>query len=117
MRAVTRFLDLPTANDGTTAAIFDQIHQCLSSRGITYDNLLCFNNDTCNTMKGQRNGVVRHLRDKQPNLVDLGCLWHLENLAIKLVFFGSLASSCFLLHKPPRCGKAWMYSIHKGTAL
>ena len=34
-------------------------------------------------MKGQRNGVVRHLRERQPNLVDLGCICHLENLAIK----------------------------------
>lgn len=34
-------------------------------------------------MKGQRNGVVRHLKDKQPNLVDLGCICHLENLALK----------------------------------
>ena len=34
-------------------------------------------------MKGVRNGVVRHLRDKQPNFVDLGCICHSENLAIK----------------------------------
>ena len=34
-------------------------------------------------MKGQRNWVVRHLCDKQPNLADLGCICHLENLAIK----------------------------------
>ena len=34
-------------------------------------------------MKGRRNGVVRHLTDKQPNLIDLGCICHLENLAIK----------------------------------
>ena len=64
MRATTRFLDLPTANVETAAAIFG-------------------NSDTCNTMKGQRNGVVRYLRDKQPNVIDLGCICHLENLAIK----------------------------------
>ena len=34
-------------------------------------------------MKGQRNGVVQYLRDKQPNVIDLGCICHLENLAIK----------------------------------
>lgn len=34
-------------------------------------------------MKSLRNGVVRHLRDKQPNFTDFGCICHLENLAIK----------------------------------
>ena len=82
-RAVTRFLDLPTANDGTAAAIFEKIDQTLMSHGIKYENFLCFISDTCNTMKGLCKGVVRHLRDKQPNYVDLGCICHLENLAIK----------------------------------
>ena len=40
-----------------------------------------FNSDTCNAMKVHHNGVVRHLKDKQPNFVELIC--HLENLAIK----------------------------------
>ena len=83
MRAVTRFVGLPTANNGTVAAIFDEINQCLMSNGIKYENLLCFNSDTCNTMKGQQNGVVRHLHKKQPNLADFGCICHLENLAVK----------------------------------
>ena len=80
MRAVTCFLDLQTANDGTAAAIFEKIDQTLMSHGIKYENFFCFNSDTCNTRKGLRNGVVR---DKQPNYVDLGCICHLENLAIK----------------------------------
>ena len=83
MKAVTRFIDLPTANDGTAAAIFAKIDECLVSRGLQYQHLICFNSDTCNTMKGQRNGVVRHLRDQQPDVLDLGCICHLENLALK----------------------------------
>ena len=83
MRALTCFLDLPTANDGTAAAIFEKIDQTLMSRGIKYENFLCINSDACNTMKGLRGHVVRHLRDKQPNFVDLGCIFHLENLDIK----------------------------------
>ena len=83
MRTVTRFLGLPTANDGSAYAIFQKIDECLSSCGLQYCNLIGFNSNTCNTMKGKRNGVVRHLTDKQPNLVDLGCICHLENLAIK----------------------------------
>ena len=42
MRAVTRFVDLPTANHGTAAAIFEKIDQTLISQGIKYENLLCF---------------------------------------------------------------------------
>ena len=83
MKAVTRFIDLPTSNDGSAAAIFAKMDECLVSRGLTYDHLVSFNSDTCSTMKGVRNGVVRHLKDKQPNLVDFGCICHLENLALK----------------------------------
>ena len=53
MKAVTRFIDLPTANDGTAAAIFMKIDECLMSRGLVYDHLVCFNSNTCNTMKGR----------------------------------------------------------------
>ena len=42
LRAVTRFLDLPTANDGTAAPIFEKIDETLMSRGIKYENFLCF---------------------------------------------------------------------------
>ena len=83
MKAVARFIDLPTANDGRASAIFAEINECLVSRGLRYEHLVCFNSDTCNTMKGQRNGVVRYLRDKQPDVLDLGCICHLENLAVK----------------------------------
>ena len=47
MRAVTHFLYLPTANDGTAAAIFEKIDQILMFRGIKYENFLCFNSDSC----------------------------------------------------------------------
>ena len=51
MKAVTRFIDLPTANDGTAAAIFAKIDECLVSQGLQYQHLICFNSDTCNTRK------------------------------------------------------------------
>ena len=47
MRAVTRFLYLPTANDGTAAALFEKIDQILMFCGIKYENFLCFNSDSC----------------------------------------------------------------------
>ena len=83
MKAVTRFIGLPIANDGTAAAIFDKVDECLRDNSISYTNLLAFNSDTCNTMKGQRNGVVKYLQEKQPSLIDFGCICHLENLAVK----------------------------------
>lgn len=58
MKTVTRFIGLPTANDGTAAALFHKVDECLRDNGILYKNLLAFNSDTCNTMKGQRNGVA-----------------------------------------------------------
>ena len=83
MRAVTRFIDLPSVTDGSASAIFATINDCLVRRGLKYEHLICFNSDTCNTMKGKRNGVVRHLQDQQPDMFDLGCICHLENLALK----------------------------------
>ena len=81
MKAITRFLALPTAK--RAIAIFEKINECFVSRGIDYRHLICFNSYTCSTMKGQRNGVVKHLKDQQPGLLDLGCICHLENLALK----------------------------------
>ena len=54
MRATTRFLDLPTANRNSSSNL------CESKRVsyIKFDKLVGFNSDTCNTMKGQQNGVV-----------------------------------------------------------
>ena len=71
MRAVTRFVALPTANDGTAAAIFAKLDDCLRDSGLSYANLLAFSSDTCSTMKGQRNGVVKYLKKEQSSPVDL----------------------------------------------
>lgn len=39
MRAVARFLALPTANNGSVAAIFEKIDQCLTLYGLSYSNM------------------------------------------------------------------------------
>ena len=33
-------------------------------------------------MKGQRNGVIAKIRSVQPNIIDVGCICHLANLAV-----------------------------------
>lgn len=82
MKAATRFLDLLTANDGRAEAIFKEINDYFIKNGIKYEQMISFNSDTCNTMKGKHNGVIKHLKDQQPALVDLGCICHIENLAL-----------------------------------
>lgn len=78
MTAVSRFLDLPTSKNRTAPAIFEKVNQIFISAGLSYDKLMCSNSDTSSTMKGQRKGVVRHLRNKQPNLIDLVFIYHLN---------------------------------------
>ena len=36
MKSVTRFIDLPTTNNGTAAAIFEKVDECLTSRQLPY---------------------------------------------------------------------------------
>ena len=48
-----------------------------------YDNMICSNSDTCNTVKGQHKGVMKHLCDHQPALINFGCICHLKSLTIK----------------------------------
>jgi hypothetical protein len=42
-------------------------------------------------MKGQRAGVIAKIRDVQPNIIDIGCVCHLANLAVG----AGLKVSCF----------------------
>ena len=84
MRGVTRFIDLPTANNGNAAAIFTEIDKCLTLQGLSYSNMVSFNSNTCNTMKGQRNGVVAHLREKHLIWLILGAFAISKILPLKL---------------------------------
>lgn len=44
--------------------------------------MLAFNSDNCSVMKGVRNGVIAKIRQVQPNIIDVGCICHLSNLAV-----------------------------------
>ena len=39
--------------------------------------------DTTNVMKGARSGVQKLIRDECPNVLDVGCICHLADLAVK----------------------------------
>lgn len=43
---------------------------------------MAFNSDNCSAMKGQRNGLIAKIRTKVPNVIDIGCVCHLANLAV-----------------------------------
>ena len=49
MRAVTRFIDLPSVTDGSASAIFSTINDLLVRLGLKYEHLICFNSDTYST--------------------------------------------------------------------
>ena len=77
---VTRFLDMPIVNIGTACNLFDAIDKCFSLHKIPWENVIGFMSDNCSVMKGRNNSVVSRIRDKQPNLIDIGCICHLANL-------------------------------------
>ena len=44
--------------------------------------MFAFNSDNCAVMKGQRNGLIAKLRKENPDIIDIGCVCHLANLAV-----------------------------------
>lgn len=45
------------------------------------ENLIAFNSDNPNVMKGRHNSVISRLKTSQPHVQDLGCICHLAQLA------------------------------------
>ena len=41
---------------------------------------MLFESDNCNVMKGGNKGVITKIREKQPTVIDLGCICHLTKL-------------------------------------
>lgn len=41
-----------------------------------------FNSDNCNAMKGHKSGLIAQIRKVAPNVIDVGCVCHLANLAV-----------------------------------
>ena len=81
-KPVTRFLDMPVCNRGTGANLFGCIEAALQSRGIPWGNIIGFESDTANVMMGKHNSVLSRIKDKQPQVVSLGCVCHLANLCL-----------------------------------
>ena len=41
---------------------------------------MAFESDNCSVMKGKNSGVIALIRQKNDNVLDLGCIAHLGNL-------------------------------------
>jgi len=47
---------------------------------ILWQNVVGFVSDSCNMMIGSQNSVLTRVKEKQPNVFNIGCICHLENL-------------------------------------
>ncbi len=67
----------------TAVHIFEAIKDVLVKYGLEFSNLVSFASDTCNVMKGVRNGVSAKIRQEQPKVLDIHCICHVVSLCVK----------------------------------
>ena len=68
---VTRHIDTVGITDLTAKGIFTALKKILEARQLPFSDLMSFTSDTCNVMKGQKNGVIAILRTLQPKIIDI----------------------------------------------
>ncbi len=79
----TRHLHTVGITGMSAADIFESIKDVLDKYGLEFSHLMAFVSDTCNVMKGVRNGVIAKIRHEQPKVIDIHCICHLVNLCVK----------------------------------
>ena len=79
-RVVTQFLGMPVCNIATGQSLFDALSHELASRGIPWSNVIGFASDSASVMVGRRNSVLSRVCEQQPDVLSLGCLYHLTAL-------------------------------------
>jgi hypothetical protein len=67
----------------TAQDIFEAIKDVLVKYGLKFSNLVAFASDTCNVMKGVRNGVIAKNKQEQPKVLDIHCICHVVSLCVK----------------------------------
>ena len=80
---VTRHVDTVRIVDLTAEGIFTALKTTLEVCELPLSNLMSFTSDTCNVMKGKKNGVIAKLRTLQPRIIDIDCICHLVSLCVK----------------------------------
>ena len=83
MLVVTRHLDTIGITDCSAEGVYVGLKQTLERFQVPFSNLISFTSDTCNIMKGCRNGVIAKLRESQSSIIDVYCICHLLNLCVK----------------------------------
>lgn len=80
---VTRHVDTVGITDLSAEGILTALKTALEVRQLPFSNLVSFTSDTCNVMKGKKNGVIAKLRMLQPWIIDIDCVCHLVSLCVK----------------------------------
>ena len=80
---VTRHLETIGITDCSAEGIFVGLKETLDRYNIPFINLISFTSDTCNVMKGRRNGIIAKLKELQSSIIDVNCICHLLNLCVK----------------------------------
>jgi len=79
-RAYQHILDMHICNGVTIENIFSVLDDSLKALEILWQNIVGF--DNCNVMIGSRKYVLTRIKEKQPNIFNIGCTYHLENLCL-----------------------------------
>ncbi len=79
----TRHLHTVGITGMTAVDIFEAIKDVLVKYWLEFSNLVSFASDTCNVMKGVRNGVSAKIRQEQPKVLDIHCICHVVSLCVK----------------------------------
>uniref|UniRef100_H2ZUA5 HAT C-terminal dimerisation domain-containing protein n=1 Tax=Latimeria chalumnae TaxID=7897 RepID=H2ZUA5_LATCH len=82
MAVKTRFLDMPKCNIGSTENLFNCLDESFRKSGISWNNVVAYNSDNASVVKGRKNSVYSRSVQRQPNVMDMGCICHLVNLAV-----------------------------------
>ena len=80
---VTRHLDTIGITECSAEGVSVGLKQTLERFQVPITNVVSFSSDTCNVMKGRRNGVIAKFRESQSSIIDINCICHLLNLCVK----------------------------------
>ncbi|XP_060588036.1 uncharacterized protein LOC132743524 [Ruditapes philippinarum] len=82
-RITTRFLAMPICNIGTGVNLFSCLEQVLLDQNIPWQQCIGYGSDNASVMVGRHNSVLSRIREKQPDVYDMGCVCHLANTCVQ----------------------------------
>ena len=84
LQAHEEILSIEPMHDTTKAAdIFSKLSELLSKFEINFTDLRCVTTDGAPAMVGKINGLIGRIKNENPNLLNLKCIIHQENLSSK----------------------------------